>query len=173
MGRGMNFRLWYPQFDVYDAIRRVATILVRWHPHQSSSERLFILDFYFANPPLLHNTHMPSEIRKAFNAIGILRPEKSFVSYPSAQLLFHKMEPVQAEALKTLVGKGLLDNEQYTKGSIRPSASGLAVFNENLVPLLAPGEVGTLDFLMEHFAKIGEDDIGDLRRSTGLRRVNT
>lgn len=168
----MNFRLWYPQLDVYDAIRRLASILVRWHPRQASSERLAILDFYFANPPLLHHTHMPSEVRKAFHALTIPRPERTFVSYPSAQLLFHKMAAVQTDALKTLVGKGLLDSMLFTKDSMRPSARGLTVFNANLVPLLAPTERETLTFLTEHFSKIGDEDIGELRRSTGLRRMS-
>ena len=169
----MKFRLWYPQFDVYDAVRRVALILLRWQPAQPSSERLSILDFYLANPPLLHNTHMPSEIRRTFNGLAIPRPEKGFVSYPSAQLLFHKMAPVQAEALKTLVGKGLLDGDLYARDTMRPSAKGAEVFQAELAPLSEPAEFAIRNFLTDHFATIGEADIGELRRSTGLRRVSS
>jgi hypothetical protein len=106
----MNGRLWYPQLDVYDAIRRIAGLLACWNPAaRPSQERLYIADFYLANPPLLHKTHMSRDVRNEFNALGIDRPEKTFVSYPSAPILFQKMGEVQRQAFRTLVGKGLID----------------------------------------------------------------
>jgi hypothetical protein len=102
----MSGRLWYPQLDIYDAVRRMAGLLLFWNPAAlPSQERLYIADFYFANPPLLHKTHMTSDVRKDFNSLGIPRPEKSFVNYPTAPLLFQKMEEVQKQGFRTLTGK--------------------------------------------------------------------
>src|SRR5262249_5547193 len=80
MGRQMTGRLWYPQLDVYDAIRRIAGLLALWDAASPpSQERLYIADFYLANPPLLHKTHMSRLVRDRFQALGIIRPDKSFV----------------------------------------------------------------------------------------------
>jgi hypothetical protein len=71
----MTGRLWYPQLDIYDSIRRMAGLLSLW-PSKSlpSVERLYIADFYLANPPLLHKTHMPNDVRKKFTSLNILKP---------------------------------------------------------------------------------------------------
>ena len=167
----MSFQLWYPQLDVYDAIRRMGAIIARWSAPIPSPERLQILDFYLANPPLLHNTHMPSEVRKTFNALKIPRPEKCFVSFPSAQLLFHKMEPVQSQALSTMLGKGLLDGQEYAIGRAVPTEAGGSLFRGTFAELMSTAESDVCVFLTKEFATIGVQDIDDLRRSTGLRRT--
>jgi hypothetical protein len=167
----MSFRLWYPQLDVYDAIRRMGTIVARWAAPIPSPERLQIFDFYLANPPLLHNTHMPSEVRKSFNALKIPRPEKCFVSFPSAQLLFHKMEPVQSQALSTMLGKGLLDGTAYGVGRAVPTEAGASLFRDTFAELQSAAENYVCAFLTKEFATIGVQNIDELRRSTGLRRT--
>jgi AAA domain len=113
----MKPRLWYPQLDVYDAIRRMSVILARWKYDPPSVERMYIVDFYFANPSLLHSTSLPQDVRTAFNALRICRPEKLFVSLPSAPILFHKMAEVQRQAIRGLAGKGLVDSDAISKGA--------------------------------------------------------
>lgn len=167
----MSFRLWYPQLDVYDAIRRMGTIVARWNAPIPSPERLQIFDFYLANPPLLHNTHMPSEVRKSFNSLKIPRPEKCFVSFPSAQLLFHKMEPVQSQALSTMLGKGLLDSEAYGVGRAAATTTGISLFRDTFAELMPEAERNVCAFLTKEFASIGSENIDELRHSTGLRRT--
>lgn len=116
-------RLWYPQLDAYDAIRRMGGLLAVWDAATPPSpERLYISDFYLANPPLLHPTHMSRDVRQEFNLLDVPRPEKSFVSYPSPTILFHKMAEVQREAFRTLSGKGLIDLSHLERGLVRPSA---------------------------------------------------
>lgn len=168
----MNFRLWFPQLDVYDAIRRIAILLSFWTAKSPSMERLFIFDFYFANPPLLHHTHMPSTVRQEFTKLHIPRPESSFVSYPSAPVLFHKMEFVQKQAVHTLVGKGLINRGAFSQGAVELSATGMPLLREQFASLMAESEKALLGFLVEEFAKIGIDENSALRRSTGLRRMN-
>jgi hypothetical protein len=168
---GMSGRLWYPQLDVYDAIRRMAGLLLFCDPASlPSRERLYIADFYFANPPLLHTTHMTSEVRRQFNALGVPRPEKTFISYPSAPLLFQKMEEVQRQAFRTLVGKGLIDVQSLDRGIVKPSDAGAALLDEHFASLLNEEERRIGKFIANSFLRGGEQ-IDGLRRSTGLRRV--
>jgi hypothetical protein len=165
----MTARLWFPQLDVYDTIRRIACLL---SGRQSIGlERLYILDFFLANPPLLHRTHMPQNVRDEFTKLKIPRPEQAFLSYPSAPILFHKMEGIQKEALQTLLGKGLIDREQVARGKVIPSNFGKHLFSEQLARLVTLNERTVLEFLVGHFANIGEADIEVFRRSSSLRRV--
>jgi hypothetical protein len=167
----MTGRLWYPQLDVYDAIRRIGGLLTFWSPEAApSQERLFIADFYLANPPLLHKTHMTQEVRKQFNGLGIARPEKTFISYPSPPILFQKMDEVQRQAFRTLTGKGLIDLSKLEKGTVGPSAAGFELFEDQFVPLFGEVERKVAEFIAGSFVR-GDKDIGALRRSTGLRRV--
>jgi hypothetical protein len=167
----MTGRLWYPQLDVYDAIRRIAGLLSLSKPDLPISPgRLYIADFYLANPPLLHKTHMSRDIRNEFNALEIGKPEQSFVSYPSAPLLFQKMSEVQKQALRTLTAKGLIDLEALSKGTVRPSRVGTALLSERFLPLLSAGELRLASFIANSFVA-ADRDILALRRSTGLRRI--
>jgi hypothetical protein len=166
----MSGRLWYPQLDTYDAVRRIAGLLLFWEPSaMPSQERLYIADFYLANPPLLHKTHMAAEIRKQFNTLAVQRPEKSFVSYPSAPLLFQKMEEVQRQALQTLTGKGLIDVAALARGVVKPSGAGSSLFEDQFSPLFDNDERRLGQFIANSFAR--SEEIEALRRSTGLRRI--
>lgn len=167
----MSRRLWYPQLDVYDAVRRIGGLLALWAGDAPPSpERLYIADFYLANPPLLHRTNMPREVRTRFYDLGIQRPDKSFVSYPSAPVLFQKMGEVQRQAFRTLTGKGLIDLDGLKKGNVIPSSTGMKVFKDKFVPLFGDDEKRTAEFIANSFAQ-NELDITALRRSTGLRRA--
>lgn len=166
----MTGRLWYPQLDVYDCIRRLGLLLV----HYSSSpgiERLYIVDFYLANPPLLHRCKMSQEVRRSFTALKISRPEKVFLDYPAPPLLFNTMEPIQKEALRAMTGKGLVSAQQLSRGVAQLTAAGQALFQTVLKEAITPQETELAQFLTEEFAPRTEIGALGLRRSTGLRRV--
>jgi hypothetical protein len=164
-------RLWYPQLDIYDAIRRMAGLLSIWNPESAPSpERLYVADFYLANAPLLHRTHMTLETRKRFNSLGIPNPEKSFVSYPSPPVLFQKMSEVQREAIRTLSGKGLVELDALERGVVEPSSLGRVIFPGEFLPLFNEREKILAEFLASSFSESSQD-IATLRRNTGLRRV--
>lgn len=165
----MTARLWFPQLDVYDTIRRMSCLLSEYD--SISLERLYILDFFLANPPLLHRTHMPRDVRDEFVKLRIPRPENTFLSYPSAPILFHKMEGIQKEAIQTLLGKGLIDREQVTRGEVRASPLGSQLFSNQLSKLASQSEAPVISFLRSHFRTIGDADIEAFRRSSSLRRV--
>ena len=167
----MSVHLWYPQLDVYDAIRRIGCLLNIWNmEHPPSPERMFIVDFYLANPPLLHKTNMSADLRKRFNELEITRPERSFLSYPSSPILFQKMDEVQRQAFRTLTAKGLLELDSLGEGEIVPSTSGIKVFEDMFAPLFMGGERGIAEFLCNSFAA-ASIDIALLRQRTGLRRL--
>lgn len=166
----MNLRLWYPQLDIYDTIRRMLGLLIAWSNRDLTLERLYISDFYLANPPLLHKTHMPLEIRKEFQALSIVKPEKGFLSFPSPQMLFAKMEPVQKEALRTLVGKGFVALDALRAGKVVADEK-LAQVGDMVV--MSSDECRVVGFLTSTFAGVGAGVPGDLRLATGLRRPGT
>jgi hypothetical protein len=173
MGQAMIVRQWYAQLDVFDTIRRYLALLNNWTVTAAPSrERLFISDFYLINPPLLHLTHMTSDVRRAFTSLKIARPEQSFLSYPSPSILFNKMAGIQAQALHNLIGKGLFDVELVDKDQFRLSALGKDLALEMGSKLILKREEAALGFLTKEFAAIGQGK-GGLRAITGLRRLGT
>lgn len=164
-------RLWIPQLDVYDAVRRIGGLLGLWQgENMSSAERLLIMDFFLANPPLLHKTHMPQQVRKRFSALGVPRPEQSFLSFPSPQILFQKMDEVQRQAFRTLSGKGLIELTDLEGGNVAPSEEGRRIFQEEFLPLFSESELQVGEFLVDHYAPRSRA-ISEIRQSTGLRRL--
>ena len=155
--------------DVYDAIRRMAALLKAYRD-PTSVERLYITDFYLANPPLLHQTNMSSETRSSFRKLSIPRPNKTFLTYPASQLLYKKMEQIQKEALQALRGKGLLSFVQHQKGRVQLTIEGESVFDQILLEQLTMDESDLVQFLSLEFAPIYDMDEDKLRKKTGLRR---
>lgn len=163
----MNSRLWYPQLDVYDAIRRICLIL-QCFKESPGIERLYISDFFLANPPLLYRTSMSVEVRKNFMELKISRPEKTFISYPSSLLLFHKMGPVQKEAINALRGKGILSMDDFERGEVKLTKKVDGLFP--IETMCTQEEKNLCVFLATMFSNPSEITSQELRRKTGLRR---
>ena len=102
--------------------------------------------------------------------MGITRPEKTFLSYPSAPILFQKMDEVQRQAFRTLTAKGLLELKKLEEGEVVPSTLGVRVFEDMFAPLFVDGEQEIAEFLCNSFASVSTD-ITLLRQRTGLRRL--
>lgn len=168
----MKLRLWYPQLDAYDSIRRMCLLLGGLNNNISFSlERLYIVDFYFSTPSLIHGTHMPEEVREKFRSLKILRPEKSFISLPPAPQLFRKMEEVQREAIRNMMGKGVLERKAMDSRTVALSDVGKDLIHTNIVKLMSADEAPLLEFLVKDFTPIDLFDIAGFRRRSGLRRV--
>ncbi|MCA9129807.1 MAG: hypothetical protein KDB22_22125 [Planctomycetales bacterium] len=167
----MSVRVWYPQLDVYDTVRRVGLLLSAWQENPPSVERLLIADFYLANPPLIHKATMPEKVREHFRELQIPKPEKTFLSYPAAPILFHKMAPIQEKALQALIGKRMVSASDMRRGIARLSDFGQSFIDEKLLSASTSTERELVVFLTTSFAVIGPDDINELRRRTGLRRA--
>lgn len=166
----MSVRLWYPQLDVYDALRRMSVLIGSWGDDKLGIERLYISDFFFASPTMLHNVHMRQDARKRFNTLKIPRPDKSFLSYPSAPLLFQKMSSVQTQAIQTLIGKELVNVSRLEIGYLQPSERGHALFRDMTEHFLGEKEERLRVFLSQEFTEKAFGEISELRRQTGLRR---
>lgn len=162
-------RLWYPQLDVMDAVRRMS-ILLQLFESPPGIERLYISDFYLANPPLLHKTKMDKASREAFNQLKVTRPEKTFLAYPSAQILFQKMDSVQRSAVEAMVGKGLLSVEEYLLGRIDFTSTGMSLLPLEKICEDREFEIGK--FISRIFAEKEELGNVQLRRKSGLRRLS-
>lgn len=167
----MMTRIWYPQLDIYHAIRRIVVLLCFWEKNTAPLERLYISDFYFANPPLLHNVHMPVGVRAIFKDLEIQKPEKSFLTYPTPSILFHKMEPIQKKAVQAMIAKNLLDPEAFHEGRVSLSSFGIEFAASRLLDGLSAKDIKLIEFLAKSFSQISEGDPVDLRKRTGLRRM--
>lgn len=167
----MMTRIWYPQLDIYHAIRRIAALLYFWEKNTAPLERLYISDFYFANPPLLHAVHMPADVRASFKDLAIQKPEKSFLTYPTPSILFHKMESIQKKAVQAMVAKNILDSHTLHKGEALLSNFGEDFTESRVLEGLSEKDAKLINFLATRFSHISEGDSADLRRRTGLRRM--
>jgi hypothetical protein len=113
---------------------------------------------------------MTRDVRDQFNALGISRPEKAFISYPSPPILFKKMDEVQRQAFRTLTGKGLVDLAKLENNIVSPSSAGRELFLSRFLPLFSEKEKKIAQFIAESFAN-NRHEISELRQNTGLRRV--
>lgn len=165
----MSARLWYSQFDVYDCIRRVGALLLEWR-QPVHLERLYILDFLFANAPLLHRVTMTADVRSEFRELAIPKPEKVFLSYPASPLLFHQMESAQTSALRALAGKGLLNPDSFVEKSAELSVLGATLFSDVKNRTESVQDLALARFLVNRYAASHENGMGSLRSSCGLRR---
>jgi len=167
----MMTRVWYPQLDIYHAIRRVAALLYFWEKSTAPLERLYISDFYFANPPLLHSVHMPADVRATFKDLEIQKPEKSFLTYPTPSILLHKMESIQKKAVQAMAARNLLSSDALHEGNASLSCSGEEFAESRVVGGLSERDIKVIEFLARSFSQISEGDSVDLRKRTGLRRM--
>ena len=165
----MSARLWYSQFDVYDCIRRMGGLLLEWR-QPVHLEGILILDFFFANAPLLHRVTMTADVRSAFRDLAIPKPDKVFLSYPASPLLFHQMESAQTSALRALTGKGLLNTESFADKSAELSTLGSSLFVDIKNRIDSAQESALARFLVNQYSASHENGMGSLRSSCGLRR---
>ncbi|THV19711.1 ABC-three component system middle component 5 [Peteryoungia ipomoeae] len=168
----MTYRMWYAQLDLIDTARRYLALLSHWKSEAPNRDRLFVTDFYFVNPSLLHLTHMTGEVRRIFNALRIPKPDETFIQHPSPPILYTKMGGIQAQALHNLIGRGLVELELVDKDQYRLSSEGDRLASDLGARLVLPGEDKILNFLVTDYVTIGRGK-GGLREMTGLRRVGT
>lgn len=160
--------LWFPQLDLYDTVRRHLLIASKFAVDGNlGREQLFIIDFFLANPSLLHRTKMTLVGREAFRALEV--PRDSFLQLPPAPILFERMSGTETLSLQNLIGRGALQIDAVKSDSIRLSPIGLTL--SAVASVTSPAESMLIDFLTGPFLDLA--DPGALRNATGLRRVLT
>lgn len=164
----MSSRLWYPQLDVCDAIRRFG-LLLRSFTATPGLERLYIADFFLSTPSLLHKTRMTMDSRNELRSLDVITPEKSFVSYPAIPLFFHKMEPFQKQAIQEIRGRSLLQDAEFDKGNVVLSELGMQTF-QSAGFVYTYEEISVSEFLTKNFLAVETVQQEEFRSRTGLRR---
>ncbi|MGY6708699.1 MAG: ABC-three component system middle component 5 [Rhizobiaceae bacterium] len=164
--------MWYAQLDLFDTVRRYLALLSNWKVEEPNRDRLFVSDFYFTNPSLLHLTHMTVDVRRAFTSLRVPKPDETFIQYPTPPILYTRMGGIQAQALHNLVGKGLVELALVDQDRYRLSEGGKQLASQMGDRLVLPGEEKVLNFLVTDYVSIGRGK-GGLRNMTGLRRVGT
>lgn len=163
--------MWFPQLDAFDAMRRMGLLLMNWQNKPIVKEHLYILDFYFCSPSLLHNCRMTKDTRKEFNALNIQRPRMEFIDYPTEQILYNKMISVQESALNSLFAKNILLIDLFEDGYVSITESGKKLFQENERKLTSIKSNLLIEFLVGSFSIDAIQDINSLKEKCGLRRV--
>lgn len=166
----MRSRLWYPQLDVYDTIRRILLLLHK-RASTDSCERLYIADFFLANPPLLHGVKMTQPMRSEFYNLQIQRPKDSFLSYPEPQFLFKKMEPIQRKAIQELAARNMICSNELKIRHAVLTASGLGFAQRIVLGRCPESENELADFILSLANSTKESSLQSLQNATGLRRM--
>jgi hypothetical protein len=138
--------------------------------HALLVEKLCLLDFYLLYPFLLHRASMPNEIRRAFRALQIPKPDEQFVQLPSEKTLYRELAIYQRVAATSLVAKGLLLRDQYLSGTACLVIG--AVPNKLLTDLRDANshENEFMDLLVNQFGALDLTGPRGLRALTGLVR---
>lgn len=161
-----DLRIWLPGQDGYHAAFRMLRIMSS-NNADMELEKLFILDFLLAYPTLLHKVYMPMELKRDFRALDIQKPEEFFLKLPSSVSLFRDMELIQAEAVKSLVGKAIFDKNLYLKKIISLDPEKMPKELAKKVLQRNAQEHALIHFLVSTY---GGRPIKDLQDSTGLKR---
>ncbi|MEC7289911.1 MAG: ABC-three component system middle component 5, partial [Pseudomonadota bacterium] len=142
--------------------------LYSMHFQGTDKARAFLV---VCNSPLLHKTTMSHDARKKFNLLKVVRPEKAFVSFPAAPLLFNRMAAVQKEAVATLAGKAALNLIRLPSGYVRLTDAGVGLARDIRDLGTTKSEQQIIEFVAETFSASSIPEITALRRNVGLRRM--
>lgn len=162
-----DFRTWLPANDAYHGAFRMLRLISLYDEQAVHLEKLYILDFYLAYPSLLHRTHMQQDIRSKFSSLSIPKPEKEFLNLPNATSLFRDMSVMQAEAVKLLVGKEILDRDLYLKKEAQLINANVPVALKEKVSEKNLNDRRFIEFLTYSF---GNKPLDKIRKSTNLKR---
>jgi len=116
-------RVWHASRDAYHCAFRLTRLLLS-ADHAIEFERIRVLDMLLLYPPLLHRASMPLAVRNAFSALAISRPEKIFISLPSAASVFQDLRLYQNSAVALLKAQRLINIEALKEGMLSQSAHG-------------------------------------------------
>lgn len=164
-----EIRTWLPAHDPYHGAFRMLQISSLCEEESIPLEKLYILDFYLAFPALLHKSTMPQKVRSFFNELKIAKPEKEFLSLPNPTSLFRDMAIIQAQAVKLLVGKEILDRERFLKHQVALLDNNIPKELQKKVAEKNSKKAGIVEFIVNSF---GDRSLEELRKATNLKRSN-
>lgn len=120
---------------------------------------------------MMHDIKMQEDERRAFSALHIPRPTKSFITYPPAVVMFAKMESIQRLALQSMVGKEIFSLDDWQNDRVRATTYGNVFVVRQQAENADASEIATAQFLVNFLVSPERRNIRTLRLATGLRRA--
>lgn len=111
-------RIWHASRDPYHACFRILRILLATPDTHLQLEWLRILDLFLLQPPLLHRTSLPMELKDRLRGLSISHPDHIFIRLPSAAALFQTIRLYQNVALSQLAARSIIDKTRMLNGEI-------------------------------------------------------
>jgi len=115
-----------------------------------------VLDFYLMFPFLVDQIRIAPHHRKFKKLAKLYAGLRPYGDLPENRMLFQRMAPIQGAALDTLVQRGLLSPDQYSRGIIEPTDTALPVALASKVSAINQEQSDLVEFL---FALATEYDL--------------
>ncbi len=106
---------YHPSGDVFHCIYRILLLAHKSKLSSIESDRLRLMDFYFMFPNLLQNLKVPREYLKLKKVFKGIAPPYEEMAAPKR--LYFQLEPIQKNAIRSLVAKGYFDHSIYSEKS--------------------------------------------------------
>ncbi|WP_018062481.1 ABC-three component system middle component 5 [Caulobacter sp. UNC279MFTsu5.1] len=162
-----NLRVWHSSRDAYHcAFRLIRLVIANGAPLEL--ERARILDMFLLYPPLLHRTSMPQEVKAAFRALDIPRPEKIFIRLPSPAAVFQDLRLYQNSAVAQLAARGLASPLQMQQGLLAIDLSLLPEQLKDRALERNSTDGGITNFLVKSFSTLPLRGANSVYRKAGL-----
>lgn len=148
--------IYNPAFDLYHGIFRMLQLINRMSVDKTIEiEKIRLLDFFLLFPNELKNVSLPKEALKFKKYIP--KEENPYSRVPNPTQVFHRMEPFQLAALKSLASYGFIDeknlndkkivkNQKTIPEELLEKLNNLSTEQQNVLALLS-GPLGSLDLL--------------------------
>lgn len=115
--------IYNPTYDIYHGVFRVLRILETLEIKPYRIEFIRIADFYFLFPQLFSEIRMPNKYRTLKTQMA--NSKNSYNEVPNHKGLLRELLKCQLIAIKSVVGAGLIDKENFQKGIVIRSSKEL------------------------------------------------
>lgn len=107
---------YHPLHDPYHCVFRLAAILN--HSQQRIEiESLRIFDFFLIFQHLIPEVRWTRELRSEMRKCGLDKVRAPYVKLPGKKLLFRELTQIQNVALSHMVGRGLINRDDFLDGN--------------------------------------------------------
>lgn len=160
---------YHPIGDSYHCAFRSLVLLRASEGQTHHIETFRILDFYYLFPFFLRSFSKPRpEVEQAYHKLEISKIQAPYQRLPNKKFLFRQAEGVQIQALRHLVGVGLLEADRFRESKIvfcpRPLSQNLeaALYDE------VKRQRKLLEFLTQYLSQVPLYGARGLKDRSGL-----
>lgn len=158
--------IYHPAFDIHHCTFRLLRILETLPRELHPADRIRILDFFLLFPGEIEDVRLPSSARDLRKSLDIYRNRYDRVL--DKPLVFSRLEPVQAAALKTLAGHRLIDREQLGRGVVLRTEAPLPTSLQTAVSAAPDSDVAALLAVIVQLGSINPYGKSGLKGRTDL-----